>query len=144
MKKIFLSVVFLAASTCFVIAQDDYQIQKKPRMMKPDMQKDTVTLYQGHYAGPIKSEYFSKSDSLTLNKTGLLIVGFSLVFRMDSTLKKFDSRNNKLTPEMITALKMLKPGQRFSFVNVRAMANGGALIKPTYDHIDMFVDRKVE
>jgi hypothetical protein len=63
---------------------------------------------------------------------------------MDSTLKKFDSRNNKLTPEMITALKMLKPGQRFSFVNVRAMANGGALIKPTYDHIDMFVDRKVE
>ena len=148
MKKIFLCIVFLIAGTCFVKAQNNNQNnqnqnqnQNRPQMMQPDMQKDTVTMFQGHYAGPIKSADILKEDSLTLNKVGLQIVGFSLIYRVDTTLSKFDSKNNKLTVEMKTALKALKPGQNFSFINVRVMPKEGKPLRPTYDHIDMFVEK---
>ena len=115
---------------------------RPPKMIQPDMQKDTVALFQGHFAGPIKSTDVLKEDSLVLNKNGLLIIGFSLVFRKDTAMTKFDSRNNKLTPEMKTALKDLKPGQNFAFINIRIIAKGGIPHKPTYDHIDMFIDKE--
>ncbi len=146
MKKIFITLALLVAGTCFVVAQNNNNNQnnqnKNKQQKMPDMQKDTVALFQGHFGGPIKSADVLKEDSLTINKVGFKIIGFSLVYKADTTLSKFDSKNNKLTEAMKTALKTLKPGQNFSFINVRVMVKGGTSLRPTYDHIDMFIEKE--
>ena len=106
------------------------------------MQKDTVALFQGHFAGPIKAADILKEDSLTLNKIGLMIIGFDLVYRQDKDTATFmySSKTCKLTSDMKTALKALKSGQNFAFKNIRIMGKDGVPKKPTYDFIEMFIE----
>ncbi|NTW32808.1 MAG: hypothetical protein HGB12_09320 [Bacteroidetes bacterium] len=150
MRKFFITSAILIFGIGIVVAQNNNtsgnqgnQNNNQPqKTIQPDMNKDTVVFFQGRYGGPIKSADILKEDSLTMNKVGFQIVGFTLVFRKDTTLNKYDSKNNKLSSEMKTALKDLKPGQNFSFVNIRIMAKGGKALKPTYDKIDMFIERE--
>ena len=148
MKKIFITLALFIAGTCFVVAQNNNtqntqnNQNNQNQNKQPDMQKDTVALFQGHFGGPIKSADILKEDSLTINKIGFQIVGFSLIYKIDTTLSKFDSKNNKLTQEMKTALKILKPGQNFSFINVRVSVKGGTPLRPTFDHIEMFIEKE--
>jgi len=159
MKKIFFTITLFVAATCMIFAQNNnnqgqgqgqgqgqqgqgqgqgQQGQKKD--IQPDMQKDTVALFQGHFAGPIKAADILKEDSLTLNKIGLMIVGFDLVYRQDTSTVKYESKTCKLTADMKTALKALKAGQNFAFKNIRIMGKDGVPKKPTYDFIEMFIE----
>jgi len=142
MKKIFLIISLLFAIIIQVDAQNQNNNQNQKR--QPDMQKDTVVLFQGFFGGPIKFDDLLKQDSLTLNKIGLQIVGFNLVYRTgtDTTLNKYVSKNNKLTTEMQTAMKLFKPGQNFAFVDVKVSIKGGTPFRPTFDRIEMFVDQE--
>ena len=143
MKRLFLTLAFFVATLMLIQAQNNNQNQG-PQMIQPNMEKDTVALLDGHFAGPIKAADLAKADSLFLNKNGLLIIGFSLNYSKenDTTRLKLDSKNNKITAEMKTALKALKPGQNFVFSNVRVMAKDGVPRKPTYDFIHMWVEKE--
>jgi opacity protein-like surface antigen len=162
MKKIIFTIVLFVAATCMIFAQNNNtqgqgqgqqgqgqgqgqqgqgQGQNQKKDIQPDMQKDTVALFQGHFAGPIKAVDILLSDSLTLNKIGVMIVGFDLVYRQDTSTVTFSSKTCKLTADMKTALKTLKSGQNFAFKNIRIMAGkNGVPIKPTYDFIEMFIE----
>ena len=148
MRNIFVTFTFLVFGISVIVAQNNNSQTNQgnqpqpPVKIQPDMQKDTVVFFQGHFDGPIKSSDIVKEDSLTMNKVGFQIVGFTLVFMKDTTLYKYDSKNNKLTTEMKSALKDLKSGQNFSFVNIRIMAKGENPRKPTYDKIDMYIERE--
>lgn len=147
MRKIFLTLAIIFAGTMWVIGQtnnnqNNQSQNKAPQMIQPDMQKDTVPLFLGHCAGPVKASDIAKGDSLFMNKVGFQIVGFALVYRKDTSLVKFEAKNCKLTTEMKSALKELKPGQNFAFVNVRIMAKDGVIRKPTYGQIDMFIEKE--
>jgi len=151
MKKILLTITLFVAGTCMIIAQNNNtqsqgqgqgQGQTQKKEILPDMQKDTVALFQGHFSGPIKAADILKADSLTLNKVGMLIIGFDLVYRQDTTTIKYESKSCKLTADMKTALKTLKAGQNFMFKNVRVVAKDGVPRKPTYDFIEMFIENE--
>mgnify|MGYP001319180294 CR=1 FL=1 len=146
MKKIFFIIGLLFAIIIQVDAQSQNNNQNNNQNQKrqPDMQKDTVVLFQGFFGGPIKFDDLLKQDSLTLNKTGLKIVSFKLVYRngSDTTLNKYESKNNKLTTEMQTAMKLFKPGQNFAFIDVKVSIKGGTPFRPTFDRIEMFVDQE--
>ena len=145
MKKLFVTLSFFLAGICIVVAQTDNKQNnqnKPPQQVQPDMQKDTIVLLAGRFGGPIKYSDISKQDSLFMNKPGLKVIGFSLAYKIDTAFTKFDSRNNKLTSEMLTALKALKPGQNFMFGNIRCMASDGKVRKPTYDFIQLLIEKE--
>jgi hypothetical protein len=142
MKKLLLTIMVALMGVCAFAQQGDTtKKHNQPKQIQPNMQKDTVVMFLGHYGGPLKAADLIKGDSLWVNKGGLQIVQFSLVYRQDTTLKKLDAKNYKLTAEMKTALKNLKEGQNFQFVNIRVQAKDGITRKPTYDSIDMFVEK---
>ncbi|MFH0867052.1 MAG: hypothetical protein V1904_12720 [Bacteroidota bacterium] len=141
MKKLLLTFVIALMGVCVFAQQDTTKKNNQPKQIQPDMQKDTVVLFLGHFGGPMKAVDLQKGDSLWVNKGGLQIVQFSLVYRQDTAFKKLDAMNYKLTPEMKTALKNLKEGQNFQFVNIRIQAKDGVTRKPTYDSIDMFIEK---
>lgn len=145
MKKLFLTIL-MAIIGVGVFAQDNTnngnnQQQNQPKQVQPDMAKDTVVLFMGRPGGPIKAADVAKGDSLWVNKGELQIVGFSLVYKVDTSMTKLDAKDKKLTPEMKTALKGLKEGSNFQFVNIRVQAKDGISRKPTYDIIEMFIEK---
>ncbi|HNW99304.1 MAG TPA: hypothetical protein PKK00_12920 [Bacteroidales bacterium] len=145
MKKIFLTLLIAVISIC-VFAQNNSnqqnQQQQQQQQRTPDMQKDTVALFQGRFGGPIKSEDAVKGDSIWLNKGGLIVVGFSMVYWQDTTMKKLDAKNNKLTSEMKTVLQGLKAEKRFVFANIRISGSDGVVRKPTFDVIEMVIEKQ--
>lgn len=141
MKKLFLTLVIALTSVCVFAQNNTNNQQNQPKQIQPDMAKDTVVLFQGHFGGPMKAADVQKGDSLWVNKGGLQIVGYSLVYKVDTTMKRLDAKDWKLTAEMKLALKNLKEGQNFQFVNIRIMAKDGVTRKPTYDSIDMFIEK---
>jgi hypothetical protein len=144
MKKLLLTIVIALMGISVFAQQQQQDTTKKnnqPKQIQPNMQVDTVVMFLGHFGGPIKAADIVKGDSLWVNKGGLQIVQFTLMYRQDTTLKKLDSKNYKLTPEMKTALKSLTEGQNFQFVNIRIMAKDGISRKPTYDKIEMFIEK---
>jgi hypothetical protein len=145
MKKVLLTLVIALTTVC-VFAQNSTDTTKKNNQPQQIQYKptDTLALFQGRPGGPLKLEEITKGDSLFLNKGGFMIVGFTLVYRgigSDTTLKKFDSKTNKLTAEMKTGLAGLKENQKFQFVNIRYTGKDNVMRKPTNSFIDMMVDK---
>jgi hypothetical protein len=124
--------------------QQQGQQQQGPR--QPDMQKDTVPLFAGHFAGPIKLEDLLKTDSLFTNKPGVQIAQFKLVFKKDTTQKdtnivRLKSTSNKFTPEMKAAVKTLGPGQNVFIENIKIQGKEGTSRSLVFDRIMLFIEK---
>lgn len=142
MKKTLLTFVIALTSVCVFAQNNTNQNTNQQQQVQPKP-TDTLALFQGRPGGPIKMEDVLKGDSLYLNKGGFVITGFCLeyVAAPDTAHKKLDSKNNKLTSEMKTALKGMKAGQNFKFSNIHFVGSDKVLRKPTYDTIDMFIEK---
>lgn len=122
--------------------QQQGQQQQGPR--QPDMQKDTVPLFAGHFAGPIKLEDVLKTDSVFINQPGVQIAQFRLVFKRDSIQKdtnivRLKSFSNKFTPEMRNAVQKLSPGQNIFIENIKIQGKEGTSRDLIYDRIMLFI-----
>ncbi len=125
--------------------QGQGQQQQGPR--QPDMQKDTVPLFAGHFSGPIKHADLLKTDSLFINKPGISIAEFKLVLKKDTSMKdtaliRLYSKTAKFTPEMNAAVKKLIPGQNIFIENIKIKGQGGSIRGLAYDRIVLFIEKE--
>lgn len=141
MKKLFITLVIAMSAICVFAQNQDTTKKNQQQQYQPNMEKDTIVLFMGSYGGPIKPADVLKGDSLMVNKPGLPIIGFKMVYPGDTSAVVLESKSFKLTPEMKTALKGLKPGQPFEFVNIMLGAADGKVHRPTMDRVSMFIEK---
>lgn len=145
MKKLFLTLVIALSAIC-VFAQNNQDTSRKnqppQQQFQPNMEKDTIVLFLGRFGGPVKADEVLKGDSLMVNKPGFMIVGFKMVYPGDTSAVVLEAKNYRLTPDMKAALKKLKPGQPFAFVNIMLGAADGKVHRPTMDRIEMFIEKQ--